>query len=82
LTMHFARSVGLRIKGIIINGSTQGLSERDNMETITKLAGVSVIITVPALIGVDTEKRQVGNLKEVFEKSIVIDEIMAMMDAV
>jgi dethiobiotin synthetase len=82
LTVHFARSVGLRIKGIIINGSTQSLAERDSMETIVKLAGVSAIITVPALIGVDTEKRQIGNLKEVFEKSIVIDEIMAMMDAV
>jgi dethiobiotin synthetase len=82
LTVHFARSVGLRIKGIIINGSTQSLAERDNMETITKLAGVSAIITVPALIGVDTEKRQIGNLKEVFEKSIVINEIMTMMDAI
>jgi dethiobiotin synthetase len=80
--MHFARSVGLRIKGIIINGSTQSLAERDNMETIVKLAGVSAIITVPALIGVDTEKRQIGNLKEVFEKSIVINEIMTMMDAI
>jgi dethiobiotin synthetase len=79
LTMDFARSVGLKIKGIIINGSTQGLSERDNMETITRLVNVSAIITVPALIGVNTEKCQIGNLKEVFEKSIVIDEIMAMM---
>lgn len=82
LTIHFARSVGLKIKGIIINGSTQILSEKDNMKTITKLAGVSTIITVPALIGVDTEKNQIGNLKEVFEKSIVIEEIMAMMAAV
>ena len=44
--------------------------------------GVSAIITVPALVGVNTEKCQIGNLKEVFEKSIVIDEIMAMMDMI
>jgi dethiobiotin synthetase len=82
LTMHFARSAGLKIKGIIINSSTQSLLERDNVETIAKLAGVSAIITLPALTGVDTEKGQTGNLKEVFEKSIVIDEIMAMMDTI
>ena len=52
------------------------------METIAKLASVSAIITLPALTGVDTEKGQIGNLKEVFKKSIVIDEIMAMMDTI
>jgi dethiobiotin synthetase len=82
LTMHFARSAGLKIKGIIINGFTRSLLERDNVKTIAKLAGVSSIFKLPALTGVDTEKGQTGNLKEVFEKSIVIDEIMAMMDTV
>jgi len=80
LSVHFARSIGLKIKGIIINGSTRSLLERDNTETITKLAGVPAVITIPALTGVDTEKCQIGNLKEVFEKSIVIDQIMAEMD--
>ena len=82
LTMHFARSVGLKIKGIIINNSARSLLERDNVETIAKLAGVPAIITLPALTGVDTEKRKIGNLKEVFEKSIIIDEIMTMLDTV
>ena len=82
LTMHFARSVGLKIKGIIINNSARSLLERDNVETIAKLAGVPAIITLPSLTGVDTEKRKIGNLKEVFEKSIIIDEIMTMMDTV
>ena len=36
----------------------------------------------PVLTGVDTEKGQTGNLQEVFEKSIVIEEIMTMMDTV
>jgi len=80
LSVHFARSVGLKIKGIIINGSTRSLLETDNAETITVLAGVPAVITIPALRGVDTEKCQIGNLKEVFEKSIVIDQIMAEMD--
>ncbi|MGA3282413.1 MAG: dethiobiotin synthase [Smithella sp.] len=80
LSVHFARSIGLKIKGIIINGSTKSLLERYNAETITKLAGVPAVITIPALTGVDTEKCQTGNLKEVFEKSIVIDQIMAEMD--
>jgi dethiobiotin synthetase len=78
--VHFARSIGLKIKGIIINGSTRSLLERDNAETITKLAGVPVVISIPALTGVDTEKCQIGNLKEVFEQSIVIEQIVAEMD--
>ena len=82
LTIHFARSVGLKIKGLIINSSTHSLLERDNVETIAKFAGVSNIITLPALIGVDTEKGQIGNLREVFKKTIVIDEIMAIMDTI
>jgi dethiobiotin synthetase len=82
LTICFARSAGLKIKGIVINGGTGSLLERDNVETITKLAGVSSVITLPALTGVDTEKGQTGNLQEVFEKTIVIDEIMTMMDTV
>jgi hypothetical protein len=52
------------------------------VETIAKFAGVSTIITLPALIGVDTEKGQIGNLREVFKKTIVIDEIMAIMDTI
>jgi dethiobiotin synthetase len=82
LTIRFARSAGLKIKGIIINGGTGSLLERDNVATIAKLAGVPSVITLPALTGVDTEKGQTGNLQEVFEKSIIIDEIMAMMDTV
>lgn len=82
LTMHFARSAGLKIKGIIINGFTGDLLERDNVKTIEKFTGVSYIVKLPALTGVDTEKSQTGNLQEVFEKSILIDEIMTMMDTV
>lgn len=82
LTMHFARSAGLKIKGIIINGFTGSLLERDNVKTIEKFTGVSSIVNLPALTGVDTETGQTGNLQEVFEKSIVIDEVMTMMDTV
>jgi dethiobiotin synthetase len=82
LTIHFARGAGLKIKGIIINGFTGSLLERDNVDTIARLAGVTFVMKMPALTGVNTEKGQTGNLQEVFEKSIVIDEIMTMMDTV
>jgi dethiobiotin synthetase len=82
LTIQAAQSAGLKIKGIIINGGSGSLLERDNVETITRLAGVPSIVNLPALTGVNTEKGQTGNLQEVFKKSIVIDEIMDKMDTV
>ena len=64
LTMHFARSAGLKIKGIIINGSTRSLLERDNAETIAKLAGVPAVITIPALTGLIQKKVKQAILKK------------------
>jgi len=73
----------LKIKGIIINGSTQSLigkRQRGNHCQVCRC--FRNYNPARALPGVDTEKGQTGNLKEVFKKSIIIDEIIAMMDTI
>jgi len=56
LTIHFARSAGLKIKGIIYKRQHPESMERDNVETIAKLAGVSAIIPCPRLPGLIQKK--------------------------
>jgi len=80
LTLNMAERVGLRIKGIIINSAGPTLIERDNIETIKKLSGIHAIFTLPPLASVDTEKLQAGNLREVFERTFEIDDIVALME--
>jgi len=80
LTLNVAERVGLKIKGIIINGAGPTLIEQDNVATIKKLSGVRAIFTLPPLVSVDTEKLQAGNLREVFERTIDIDDIVALME--
>lgn len=82
LTLNFARSVGLAVKGIVISGAGQTLVEQDNIAMIKKLSGIETIFTLPAIAAVDTENLQPGNLKAVFDESIRMDDIVALMDTV
>jgi dethiobiotin synthetase len=82
LTLRFAQSTGLAIKGIVMNGNRQTRAETDNIETIRKLSGIPVIFTIPALNGVDTEKLQPGNIADVFESTIGIGEIIGLMERI
>jgi len=43
LTVEFARSIGLAIKGIIFNGFTGKVYERDNVRVIEEITGVTVL---------------------------------------
>lgn len=82
LTLSLAERVGLKIKGILINGAGATLIEQDNVAMIKKLSGVKTIFTLPPMASVDTEKQQAGNLREVFDRTIKIDDIVALMETV
>ena len=82
LTLRFAKSEGLAIKGIVMNGYRQTEAETDNIETIKKLSGIAAIFTIPALKGVDTENLQPGNIADVFEKAIDIKKIIGLMEGI
>lgn len=82
LTLHMAKSVGLTIKGIVINRAGETLIEQDNIRMIKKLSGIGSIFTLPAIVAMDTESLQPGNLRDVFDQSIAIDDILALMEPV
>jgi dethiobiotin synthetase len=82
LTVRYAESLGIRIKGLFMSGYGGSDQERDNIETIRKLTGIPAIFTIPVLAGVDTERLQAGNLRTVFDERIDIDEIAALMEVV
>lgn len=82
LTLRFAESVGLNVKGIIISGAGKTLIEQDNIVMIGKLSGIKAIFTLPVISAVDTEKLQPGKLREVFEQCIHIDDIISLMESI
>ncbi|MFO7570655.1 MAG: dethiobiotin synthase [Smithellaceae bacterium] len=82
LTLSVARQAGLSVKAIIINGAGQTLIEQDNIAMIRKLSCVDAVFVLPPLTGVDTQSLQAGNLRDVFEQAVDIDDIIALMDRV
>ena len=79
LSVNYAQGLNIRIQGIFMNNYTQSSLEDDNCETLRRLAGLPVFGIVPALQGVDVEKLMIGNLREVFEKTINIEEFIKGM---
>ncbi|GAB7388893.1 dethiobiotin synthase [Bacillaceae bacterium] len=52
LTIHFARSYGLEIAGVVVNGlreESQGVAERTNPKVIEEFSGVPVLGVIPWL---------------------------------
>jgi dethiobiotin synthetase len=73
LTVKYARSRGLVIKGLIINGfrqNTKDIAEKTNPQYMTEMTGVSILGIVPYLEKVNVEKGQPANLVEEIEKCI------------
>jgi len=79
LTVSYAQSRGIAIEGIIMNGYTRSPLEDDNIETIRKLAGLPVLCAVPALEGVDVDRRETGNLRNVFGRIMTAETIIQAM---
>lgn len=80
LTLHLARSAGLKVKGILLNRVGDTLIEQDNIAMIKKLSGSGVIFLLPDIAAMDTEKLHPGNLCAVFEQTIPVDGILALME--
>ncbi len=62
-----------------MNGYTRSPLEDDNIETIRKLAGLPVLCAVPALEGVDVDRRETGNLRNVFGRIMTAETIIQAM---
>lgn len=82
LTLHLAKSVGLRVKGIVVNRAGDSPIERDNIEMIKKLAGPGPVFTLPEIRGLNPEKLQPGKLGSAFGKSINLTDFLALMERI
>jgi len=82
LTLGFARSAGLNVRGILVNGVGESLIERDNVETIKKISGVQAVFTLPLVTMLNTENLQAGNFGEVFEQAVRFDDILSTMETI
>ena len=49
---------------------------------IKKLAAGRPVFVVPTLTGVDTEGLLAGNIREAFHQSIVIDDLLRLMETI
>ena len=82
LTLRFAERLGIAIKGIFLSGYAGSEVEADNLQTLKNLTHHPCIVTVPALEGTDVEALKTGNLREAFERSIDITQVVKLMDPI
>ena len=78
LTLRVARDVGLRVKGIVINGSEGSSLEQDNIAMIRKMGGVDDVFVLPAIQPLCTTSPFA--LHNAFENTFRIEKMMSMMD--
>lgn len=73
LTVEYARSKGIHVAGIIINGlkeSEAGLAERTNPQLVAELSGVPILGVIPHDAGVDVDNCKPGKIIELVESAI------------
>lgn len=74
LTLKFAESIGLDVRGIIINRYTDEVHVNDNIETIKKITNKDIIAVIDDIK--DFESKDFKGLKDEFEKKIDIKKIV------
>ncbi|WP_432661765.1 dethiobiotin synthase [Wukongibacter baidiensis] len=74
LTVKFAESIGLDVKGIIINRYTDEVHVNDNIETIKKITNKEILAVIDDLK--DFEREDFKSLKMEFEEKIDIGKII------
>ncbi|SHJ73413.1 dethiobiotin synthase [Paramaledivibacter caminithermalis] len=75
LTVKFAESVGLDIKGIIINRYTDEIHVKDNIDTIKEITNKEIIAVIDDLN--NYKKNGYEELKAEFEKKIDVNKIIS-----
>lgn len=76
LTTSFANSIGIDIKGIIINQYAGNYLEDENIKIIEKHTALPILGTIPRIQGIDEENFKEGILKKVFNTCIDVDSFV------
>ena len=82
LTIEYARSRGLQVAGIIINGWDEGkvaILETSNAEYMTRLTGVPIVGKFPYSLAINTGTVESAELARLGEKYLQMDEIMKII---
>ncbi|MEM1504399.1 dethiobiotin synthase [Domibacillus sp. 8LH] len=79
LTVHYAKSKGLKIAGIIINGISEnpGLDEQTNPESMKQLCGVPILGMTPKLHEISKE-----SIEDMAQKYLNTELILHQMESV
>ena len=83
LTIEYARSRGLQVAGIIINGWNEGeigILEESNAEYMTRLTGVPVLGKFPYALAIKAGKITSKQLAQLGEKYLEMDEIVKIIE--
>jgi len=78
LTLRAARGAGLRVKGIVVNGSGGSLLEQDNIAMIQKLGGLDDVFVLPAITPFCTAPPSA--LHRAYENAFNIEKLLSLMD--
>lgn len=79
LTIHYAKSKGLRVLGVILNYAAPampGLAETTNPGLITEMTGVPVLGNLPYSPLINVEAGQLAGLSHLFEAHVDVAEIL------
>ncbi len=79
LTVHYAKSKGLRVLGVILNYSAAampGLAEKTNPGLMTEMTGIPVLGILPYSPLINVEETKQTGLANLFESHVAVDEIL------
>ncbi|WP_050607713.1 dethiobiotin synthase [Clostridium niameyense] len=77
LTIKYIKSLGIKVKGIIINGYENSLACNDNINMIKKLIDIQILAVVNFI---NEEKLDIKSLKKEMNKAINVDILIKAMN--
>lgn len=82
LTLARARSRGLAVAGVVINGLSGGedLAERTNPDVIARYGAVRILGVIPRGVGVDVEAGRAGNVADLVEENLDWSAVLAELE--
>ncbi|WP_373897808.1 dethiobiotin synthase [Haloimpatiens sp. FM7315] len=81
ITVKYIESIGIKVKGIIINGYEKNYLCDDNIKMIKKLTNVPILAVLPKINSVESSLG-IEKLRNEIEKSLNVDDLINSMDEI
>lgn len=82
LTVRYIKSIGIKVKGIIINGYEDNIMCNDNIKMIKKLTKVPILGVVNKIKDMKDEMESIDDIRKAIEESVKVDDLLKCMDEV